>query len=405
MLPATALSLRPTGAHRYGPQYLTSRDEVWLRHALGEYEGRVGLRVAELDHAWRDRVEPALVAAGARRVAVHGIKCILDRGRLSELRASIAPREVRRTVFELAAELKDREQTLAIAAQRLNADPTVLLELLYADRAGARTVGRARRERSPAELSLDYNLAMVQGLLLRSSRLELRVGEHIRPVVRFAKLQGLLVEAHEDRGEARLIVSGPLSLFRRTMKYGHALARFFPTVMSVPQFEMQVECTVREEPRTFFVTHQDPLPRTHALPREYDSKLERALVRDIRRLGGEWTLARETALIHSEGHTFFPDFTLIRGERRVLVEIVGFYTADYLHRKLRTFASAKLPAPTILCIDESLDCGQALPSELRVLRFKKRIDAGELLRAAEEALSAATSSNERERQSLSTSAG
>ena len=59
----------------------------------------------------------------------------------------------------------------------------------------------------------------------------------VRSVVRYAKLRGLLATfAVAERGGLRMEASGPLALFRHTLKYGHALAMFFPVLVSTPSF-------------------------------------------------------------------------------------------------------------------------------------------------------------------------
>jgi predicted nuclease of restriction endonuclease-like RecB superfamily len=82
------------------------------------------------------------------------------------------------------------------------------------------------------------------------------------------------------------------------------------------------------------------------------------------------------------GRSFFPDFTLRhQGGFSVLVEVVGFYTPDYLRSKLDALRAAAA-RPLIACIDESLACADG---ELAgaVLRFKRRIDAAALIAIAE----------------------
>ena len=83
------------------------------------------------------------------------------------------------------------------------------------------------------------------------------------------------------------------------------------------------------------------------------------------------------------GHRlFFPDFTLTRGAHRVLVEIVGYHTREYLERKteaLRATADRKL----IVCVEESLDCGDGAALGGKVLFFRRRVDAQRLLHVAE----------------------
>jgi predicted nuclease of restriction endonuclease-like RecB superfamily len=67
----------------------------------------------------------------------------------------------------------------------------------------------------------------------------------------------------------------------------------------------------------------------------------------------------------------------------VLIEIAGFWTPEYLRRKIERLRSADLP-PFVLCIDDQRACGQAdLPLDLAasVVRFRRRLDAATVLRA------------------------
>ena len=385
MLPAALLSLRSIGAETFAPRYLTSRDEVWVRRACGEYADRVGLSSASLAQSWDEVVEPALVAQGAQKTAVRGVKCLLDRAHDTVVDAAVNPQELRKFAFEAAASGMPRDAILAAAEARLKVLPGAFEEALYADRASAKRVCTSRALPGAGDLVRSYNLALVQGILQRSQSLRFALHEHVRPVVRLAKLRGLIVSIL-DGDAGHLGISGPLSLFRRTSKYGHALATFFPTLVSIPRFTLVADCFFRERTVTVRVTHEDPLPRTHALPRECDSAVERALERDFRRLSTNWQLMRECDVVRAGKHMFFPDFTLNREGNRVLVEIVGFYTADYLQRKLRVLATAQTDLPFVVCIDESLDCGSVtMTTAHRVLRFRKRVDVRALLAAAEDA--------------------
>ena len=71
------------------------------------------------------------------------------------------------------------------------------------------------------------------------------------------------------------------------------------------------------------------------------------------------------------------------------MEILGFWTADYLARKLALLREAGLPN-LILCVDETRG-DDALPDEglppgARVVRFRRRIDPRLVLAAAGEAI-------------------
>src|SRR2546427_956322 len=69
--------------------------------------------------------------------------------------------------------------------------------------------------------------------------------------------------------------------------------------------------------------------------------------------------------------------------RQWLLEIVGFWTPDYVARKLALYRSARLPN-LILCIDEDRNCADAdLPPGALVVNFRRRVDAAAVLRVAE----------------------
>jgi uncharacterized protein len=66
--------------------------------------------------------------------------------------------------------------------------------------------------------------------------------------------------------------------------------------------------------------------------------------------------------------------------RRWLLEIVGFWTPEYVARKLARYRSARLPN-LILCIDEDRNCSNAdLPPSARVVRYRRRVDPTAVLR-------------------------
>jgi len=86
----------------------------------------------------------------------------------------------------------------------------------------------------------------------------------------------------------------------------------------------------------------------------------------------------------------FPDFALthrVHVERRVLVELAGFWTPDYLAAKLARLreagGTAGFPSPFILCVDEERACALGeLPASLSVVPFRRRVDAALVLRRA-----------------------
>lgn len=94
-------------------------------------------------------------------------------------------------------------------------------------------------------------------------------------------------------------------------------------------------------------------------------------------------MVREPEPVEAGRVLIFPDFGLVHrrdSRRRWLLEIAGFWTPDYLERKLAVYRAADL-RNIILCIDEDRRAGDdVLPPAARIVRFRRRIDVQEVLR-------------------------
>jgi predicted nuclease of restriction endonuclease-like RecB superfamily len=121
-------------------------------------------------------------------------------------------------------------------------------------------------------------------------------------------------------------------------------------------------------------------------PRRHDSQIEEWFAKEFRKLAPGWDVIREPEPINADGTLIFPDFALecrANPARRWLLEIVGFWTPDYVARKLARYRSARL-SNLILCIDEERNCTNAdLPASARIVRFRRRVDPTAVLRLLE----------------------
>lgn len=210
------------------------------------------------------------------------------------------------------------------------------------------------------------------------------VRANLHPVVSYAKLLGLMTKFEEAAdGATRMTVSGPLALFHDTLKYGRALARWFPAVVATPGWSVEARVILGGETMRLTLDGSSPLPRTHALPLAHDSKLEARLEKDLRRLMSPWKIERESAVVPAGGRLFFPDFSLVSDRGRVLVEVAGFWTPEYLLAKAALLRAAKVPL--VMCADERHARGP-LACDPRVVLFRRSIDATSLIDACERAL-------------------
>ncbi|MFY7876304.1 MAG: DUF790 family protein, partial [Pirellula sp.] len=79
---------------------------------------------------------------------------------------------------------------------------------------------------------------------------------------------------------------------------------------------------------------------------------------------------------------FFPDFALVHENgSRVMLEIVGFWTPEYLQEKARVLEQFR-HQPILLAISKSLKDKLKVPPELPVVYFKNRLDPADVLKSA-----------------------
>ena len=364
------------------PHFLGDHDHPWLRSLLEEHERFVGRPQRDLDTRLR---EPLPCASPPRKLKV-AIQVLTRLRRGHRNAAVVPPRRARSLVFVEAARASDASPTvLSKVAASLGVAVDDLRDSLFADLPGERLVSAPGQPVSTAELALRSNLALVQGLLFHATAVGIEVEGNTRALVRHAKWRGLICSVAERSGPegASLEISGPFALFRNTRLYGRALGELIPLLAWCPRFRLQAECVLDGRRLILQLATGDPIFPGNA-PRQYDSRLEERFAREFRRLAPEWDVVRAPAPIAVDHTLIFPDFALQqRGGpgRRWLLEIVGFWTPDYVARKLASYRKARV-ANLILCLDEARNCAEAdLPPEAVVIRFRRRVDPAAVLHA------------------------
>jgi len=391
MLPPDLLRFRARPGGDVEPAWLADRDDVWLREVLHALDAKIGHPVGDLEADLRRALEPVARAHRVDSRVLRGAIRIATRACSRERSTLVDPEALRSAVFRATAAVRGagghldtraRQTVLEKVAASFAIAPSDIPRVLFADLPQERTLTEPAVAMTPALLRDQYHLGLLGGALLRASEVRVWVREHVRSVARFAKLAGLLCTFELATDGTKLSLSGPLALFHPTLKYGRALARFVPTVLSTPGYRIEAECFIADERLRVALDASAPLPRTHVLPRESDSQLEARLARDLRRLQSGWTLERESAAFHVGSTVFFPDFVLSRPGKRVFVEVVGFWTPEYLASKLAALSSLR-NVPLVVAIDRTHGI---LPERLphaEVVTFTKRIEATAIVAAAE----------------------
>lgn len=361
------------------PSFLTENDLPWLGALLELVKAHGGARWRDLDARLRS---PVLEHVPRRRQKLAAT--VLRRLLRGRVHAPVPPRKVRRIVFRLAASGDARSIVLAAAAEQLGIEPSAVEAAFFSDLPGERLVTLPTSLPSSSDLRLLSNLCLARTLLSRALDIQIRLRGNARAILRAARLRGLLCTVTRDdpsSADVTLNLSGPLSLFRRTTIYGRALGSLLPTLAWADSFDLIATCQLAEHEARLHLQSGDPFMPADE-PKRYDSAVEQRLAHQLMRRAPDWIVVREPEPI-PVGRTFiFPDFALVHRcdpTRRWLLEIIGFWTPDYLESKLRTYREARLDR-LILCVDDRRSCAdEDLPSGAHIVRYHTRVDVDAVL--------------------------
>jgi predicted nuclease of restriction endonuclease-like RecB superfamily len=382
--------------------YLRVSDDAVNVEFLRDADGRV---VAFLDRMLRlvRRLE-----GSERRVVVEALRRqerrVRDAGRLAGIAKTLldacefrAPDDahragdVRDALFTARGSLwppqpSDERVPYETAALMLHLDGADdVANLLYADAPAARRLVRAPRIDGRTLLDR-YNLNLARGVLLDATSITLTARGGWRGIFRAVKLARLmytLERAGRTRRSYRLMLTGPAAPFlARPQRYGARFARVVPALTRAPAWRLEAD--VPRDGRTLHYTldaQRLPVPRRRGRPR-YDSRFEHALANEFAaKLGTSregWSLAREDTPVAAGETLFLPDFTARhRDGREALIEIVGFWTPEYLEEKLRKLRASRVDN-LVLVVYRGLDAGGragealAAASEAPVVWFEQK---------------------------------
>jgi predicted nuclease of restriction endonuclease-like RecB superfamily len=362
------------------PTWLGTHDHAWLGILMEEIDRFRGRPRRELSERLRAPL-PCAAPFGKRQAAT----AVLLRLWRAVEHAPVAPGEAREALFTEAGARPGQSRSIAVAAAagRLGVTAAELEAALFADLPGERIVRPPDEIPSVQDAALKVNLAIAKSLLFRASAVHVRAEGSVRPVVRQARLRGLLCTVRSGPPPT-LEISGPFALFRRTLLYGRALGEVLPFLARTARFELEARCCIGGLEGDLRIRSGDPIFPA-AGPKVFDSKLEERFARDFKKHAPDWDLVREPEPVPAGGTLIFPDFLMrhrLHPGREHLIEIVGFWTSDYIQKKLDRLRAAGI-RNLILAIDEERRCADGdLPPGARVVWYRRRIDPASILAQA-----------------------
>ena len=247
----------------------------------------------------------------------------------------------------------------------------------------------------PEALLSRYNVAQVQVALFDATRLVIRARADFQRIITHVKLARLLHDIrpaadNATSGEYIISLDGPASVLRETRRYGVNMAKFLPALLSCRDWDLEAEVSmrfIRFRRRFHFTLSSNGGLKSEMPPQdEFDSSVEEGFAK---RWGTEkrrgWAMKRGGVILHRRQTAFLPDFLFQHEDgRKVMLEIVGFWTPEYLQGK---FEKLKLfqDEPIVLAVSEHAT-NRFLDNGRNIIRYKTVLKLNDVLTALDRTL-------------------
>lgn len=290
---------------------------------------------------------------------VRGLSKLVERRSTFEQDAPVPPSQLREAAFQRGYVTNQAERAAVIEALAEEFDLTVeAVEAgLWADRE-ENEVLVSTPEMAPDELLKQYNLSLTQTLLFDALELEFTASENFQQIFGLMAYLGLMYTVDS---ELTVSVTGPAALFKKTRKYGTTLARLVPSIMQADEWSLsaQVETEVSNERRVYEFSvdsGQEHLFPESAVEESFDSEVGRDFAVRIDALADGWTVKREPTILRANDRVMIPDFSFERDGEEFYLEVVGFWTPEYLAEKIEKVRAVETEKPLLLAVNETLNC-------------------------------------------------
>ena len=314
---------------------------------------------------------------------VRGLTLLLDRRSIFKCTSQTDPAELRRKIFQATGRIgaatnqEKRKTIIDNVSSQLKISSQILEDQMYAD-LESELILQTFNPISNLELLEKYNLSLAQTLLFDSTELKFTVSANWQRIFFKAKKLGLIYDAYRD-SEFWVKIDGPASLFKLTKRYGTAIAKLLPAITASPKWTVEAKILWKftNEIYTFKLESwkHSPLFGTPQTVDTYDSAIEEDFAQRFQALHTDWRLKREPEPINAGQHVLIPDFSFERESIKLYMEVVGFWTTEYLQRKIQKLK--KTNERILVAVDETLACENLTKIEnqqgLSIIYYRNKI--------------------------------
>lgn len=338
--------------------FLNEQDAHWqktARELIALFAGQRGKTLT----AWVQALE-TYIGDRLDYVVIRGLaKVLSDAATFSALAAPLPPLVVRERLFAYgpvsnSADVfhhQTRTEVVQQAARDLDMSDEQVEQILFADRAANAFLSDTGPAWTPESLLARYNLELARGVLYWASQLSIEFSDGYKDLWKYLKLFKLMFEAEQVSGGYRLRLEGPISPFvKATTRYGRAFAAFMPALLLCERWRLDATVHPAQSPKPLMyrLDHTSSLQSHFKRSGLFDSRLEADFAAEFEtKFGGargHWQLSRESEVLLLGDTVMIPDFLLVDKDdeqRRILIELVGFWHPNYLRRKVEKVRAAR----------------------------------------------------------------
>ena len=391
VLPINLLIAKTRGSTIF-PRYSMFKDhEIFIADELiYTFKEHIGYRKGELKKRLKEIEEEAFRLGCDYRFARALIHILLRKAEFQRPTTRVDPLRMRLELFSEVTKMfkgsvldeEERKQVLECIAEKYKLDPSEVLRIIRSIHEEEEIL-KGFSDIEASDLLKEYNLALTQTLLFKALDIivDLRATGTCAKIILFnVKRMGLMYTAERLDHDIRLYIDGPISAIKQTERYGTRLAKVLPYLIMAERWKIRAKVRRRGRVYNFFLTDRFSylFPRVELKYLEYDSDVERTFYKRFQTLGSGWTIKREPEPLVVGKSILIPDFSFTKDGNTVYLEIVGFWTKEYLERKIKKLKKLR-NVNMIVAVDEKLSCSklQEIPFK-DIILYKGRLPAVEV---------------------------
>lgn len=306
---------------------------------------------------------------------VRGLFTLLIRASKLEESSPIEPIILRRALFEKGPVLdeEEREKIIEEVRKKYGVDP---IKFMFSDLDEERKIVELPQI-TAEDLIKWYNLSLLQTLLFKAYKLSIYVSSNWKEIIKRAKWLGLMYFAYEK--PLRIDFIGPATLVKMNEKYGRNFAVLLPYIVSSENWKIEAEIVLGKKKKRIYKLTVENYRNLKAINIEtdrFDSSVEEKFYTDFTSVVKDWKIIREPEPLVVGNRLFIPDFLVEKGKLKVYIEIVGFWTKEYIREKIEKLKGIK--EPILVLLNEELSIGDF--SSFNVIKFRRKVNVGEVYR-------------------------